>query len=470
MTADLHRLFRPQSVAIVGAAERETSSGGAVLRMMRVAGYTGRVIPVNPKGGAILGLPARTSLKEVSPPADLAVVVVRPDLILDVVREAAESGHRQLLILPGGFAEAGAEGLARDADLRRITADAGITVAGPNCAGVIDMLDAEQPFAATFLRNVPRGGGVAFVSQSGAIAEEIIAKSHEMALPFGAIVSVGNAVHLGVTEYLEHYGADARCTAVALYVESFGDLERFRAVARAITPRKPVIALVGGRTSPGTGAVARHTGAEALDTAALDALFADCGVIRVADLRRLLLAAKGLGSFPRGIGKRVLLLSNSGGPGVLTTDSAHREGLDVVPLPDAFADRLRTFLPAEAAVANPLDLLADAREDRFGAVLSAALELAADRFDAFLMLHVVPFMVDPAPVVARLAELCADARRRGLELPFMHTMMGTLPGREEWFARLETAGVPAFNDGEEMAIAASYAARYRALRERLSAA
>lgn len=458
----LDAFFRPRSVAVVGAAERETSSGGAVLRNARISGYRGRVIPVNQKGGAILGIEAKTSLREIDPPADLAVIVVRPDLILDVVRDAGASGHKCVLILPGGFAEAGDAGLARDAELRRITLEYGITVAGPNCAGFIDRLDPDFPFAATFLRDMPRGGGVAFISQSGAIAEQVVAKSHEMGLPIGAVVSVGNAMHLGVAEYLEHYGADRRCRVVALYVESFGDVERFKTVARRIAREKPIVALVGGRSSPGVGAVKRHTGGDAPDDAALDRLLAECGVIRVDSLRRLLIACKGLGAFPQGIGRRILLLSNSGGPGVLTTDSAAREGLRLPALPQALANELRSVLPGEAAVANPLDLLADAREDRFGDTLVRALQQGKDAFDAILMLHVVPFMVDASPVVTRLADIAKSAG-----VPIMHSMMGTLLGKSDWFAALETAGVPAFDDAEEMAIAAGIAARYGELRHSL---
>lgn len=458
----LHGLLRPASVAIVGAAERETSSGGAVLRNLRVSGFRGRVVPVNPKGGTILGLAAKTTLAEVDPPADLVVIVIRPDAILDAVRDAARSGHKRVLILPGGFAEAGEMGLERDAELRRLAAEAGLLLAGPNCAGVIDQLDAAQPFAATFLRDMPRGGRVAFISQSGAIAEQVIAKSHELDLPFGAIISVGNAVHLGITEYLEHYGDDPACEAVALYVESFGDLARFRGVARNIAKRKPIVALVGGRTGAGVDAVRRHTGSDALPDHALDALCAECGVIRVDSLRRLLIASKALGAFPQGLGPRALVLSNSGGPGVLTTDNALREGIEMPTLPAAFSDRLREALPHEAAVANPLDLLADAREDRFGLVLQSALELARDRFDFILGLHVVPFMVDPAPVVARIAAIAAASG-----LPMMHTMMGTLQGKREWFAQLETARVPTFDDGEEMAMGAGYCVRYARIRAAL---
>ncbi|MEO7404111.1 MAG: CoA-binding protein, partial [Burkholderiales bacterium] len=427
MSTGLSNLLRPRSVAVVGAAERETSSGGAVLRNLRVSGFKGTVIPVNPKGGEILGYTAKTTLAEVVPPADLAVIVIRPESILDAVREAAASGHKNLLILPGGFAEAGELGIARDAELRLLCAEQGVRIAGPNCAGVIDRLDPEQPFAATFLRDMPRGGPVAFISQSGAIAEEVIARSHALSLPFGAIISVGNAVHLGITEYLEHYGDDPACKAIALYVESFGELDRFRAAARRIAKTKPILALVGGRTAEGVAAVQRHTGSAALDTASLDRFFAEAGVIRVENLRRLLIAAKGLGAFPQGLGERVLVLSNSGGPGVLTTDSAIREGLVLPALPPALTSTLRAALPAEAAVANPLDLLADAREDRFAMVLEETLRHARGTFDSILGMHVVPFMVNAQPVVERLAAIAAAN-----DVPMMHTMMGTITGKQEW--------------------------------------
>jgi acetyltransferase len=193
-------------------------------------------------------------------------------------------------------------------------------------------------------------------------------------------------------------------------------------------------------------------------------MFAACGVIRAGSLRRLLIACKGLGAFPQGFGRRALILSNSGGPGVITTDSAANAGLALPALPDAFAATLRAAVPPEAAVANPLDLLADAREDRFALTLTEALRHAHAAFDAILMIHVVPFMVDPTPVVAKLAELCAAQHAGPQPLPIMHAMMGTLPQREALFAQLEAAGVPAFDDGEEMAIAAGTCAAYLAAR------
>src|SRR4051812_19375334 len=180
---DLSPFFAPRSIAVVGAGERASSSGGAVMQMLQRAGYGGRVVPVNPKGGSIFGYEAVTSISAIDPPVDLAVIVIRPDAILDAVAECADHGIRNLLILPGGFAEAGPTGMARNEALLKLAAERGITIAGPNCAGVIH-LDPAWRFAATFLRDLPPGAqangaqsnsdqsnGLAFISQSGALAE-----------------------------------------------------------------------------------------------------------------------------------------------------------------------------------------------------------------------------------------------------------------------------------------------------------
>ncbi len=455
---DLRPFFAPRSVAVVGAGERATSSGGAVLKNLGASGFNGRIVPVNPKGGVIQGNEAKTSLREVGDPCDLAVIVVPPPSIPEVVRDAAASGHKNLLILPGGFAEAGEEGRRRDAEVRAFAAANDLTIAGPNCAGIIG-----AGFASTFLRDLPKGGGVALVSQSGALAEEAICASHLRHIPLGTVVSVGNAMQLGVADYLRHLGDDPAVTSILLYVESIDDPRRFRDIAREVAAKKPVIGLFGGRTLEGGRAAAAHTGAVANDDAAIQAFAEECGIVRVESMRRLMLAAKGFGRFPQGLGRRVLILSNSGGPGVLATDRASVEKLDLVDLPERLRNTLRQSLPAEASVANPLDLLADAREERFAATLSSALA-ETEAFDAILMIHVVPFMVDAGPVIEAMAPLCREAK-----LPILHSMMGTLVHRADWFRTMEEAGVPMFEDAEAMAECAGLLARYPAARKRATA-
>jgi acetyltransferase len=305
---------------------------------------------------------------------------------------------------------------------------------------------------------MPRGGSVALVSQSGAIAEEAIAASHSLGIPLGAVISVGNAVQLGLTEYLEQLGRDPACSAILLYAESFGDADRFQQACRAVSAQKPVIALIGGRTDAGRAAAFRHTGSVALDAEQAAQFARACGMAQADSLHGLMLAAKAFAAHPRGIGPRVLVLSNSGGPGVLCADRCALEGLQLPELPAALTAQLRAELPPEAAVANPLDLLADAREERFSATFMATIEHAKQVFDAILMIHVVPFMVDGGAVVERLAQLCENA-----SLPILHSMMGTLEHKLDWMARMEAAGVPMFDSAEDMAMAAGMLARYRAL-------
>jgi acyl-CoA synthetase (NDP forming) len=468
-TSRLNAFFAPRSVAVVGAGERATSSGGAVMQMLKIAGYQGRVVPVNPKGGEIFGYRAETSLAAITEPCELAVIVIRSDAIPDMLREAAASGHRNVLILPGGFAEAGEVGLARDAEVRAIAREHDLLISGPNCAGLIH-LDPAWRFAATFLRDIPPGvtagakDGIALISQSGALAEEIIAKANERQLKLTTVVSVGNGMHLGVEDYLEHLAQEDAIGTILLYVESIADVARFRDVARKVAARKPVVALFGGRTQIGGQAARAHTGAAINDDAAIEEFCKACGMLRVTSLRRLLIAAKAFGRFPHGLGKRTLVLSNSGGPGVLCADRAVLEGLDLAALPASLQQTLREALPPEASAANPLDLLADAREERFAMTFNAVVEQARQHYDQILMIHVVPFMVDASPVVAAL-------RQAAREAPFavMHAMMGTLPGKDEWFAALEADGIPAFNDVEEMAEAAGLLAQYPDLQESLRA-
>ena len=294
--APIDHFLNPRSVAVVGAGERPGSSGGAVLRNLRASGFKGRVVPVNPKGGEIFGMNVATSLSAIGQPVDLVAILVKPDSIEDVIKEAARSGHRNFLILPGGFAEAGAPGIERNERLRHMAAEQGLTIGGPNCAGTINLLDPDQPFAATFFRAMPRGGGVAMISQSGALIEEAIDASHAEHIPLGAAVSVGNSLHLGITEYLEFLGRDARCKAILLYVESLGDAARFAKIAREVTRSKPVVALIGGRTEAGREAAFRHTGSRPADDAAIDMFCRQCGIVRVKSLRRLMLAGKAFGA------------------------------------------------------------------------------------------------------------------------------------------------------------------------------
>ncbi|MHA1571496.1 MAG: CoA-binding protein [Alphaproteobacteria bacterium] len=469
MASKLSAFLRPRSIAVVGAGERPTSSGGATMQLLRKSGFRGDIYPVNPKGGTIFGLPAYTALSELPAVAELVVMVIRPDLILGLVEEAAASGHRNILILPGGFAEAGPDGLSRHHELRQLAAKHKLTIAGPNCAGIINLAK-DWPLAPTFLRVLPPGpgpkGGIALISQSGALAEEVVAKANDLALPLSTVITVGNSMQLGIEEYLDELGDDQAISSILLYVESVADPAKLRAVARRVAANKPLVALFGGHTTPGALAAQAHTGAIVNTDAAINTFCQDASMIRVRSMREFILAAKGFGYYPQGIGSRVLVMSNSGGPGVLATDMASIKGLELPPLPNAMAQTLADAFPAEAATANPLDILADARAERFTTALATALAHAPGTFDAILGIHVAPFMVDAGEVIEALAAQAGHAKTAGI--PFFHAMMGTLLEQESWFATMEAAGVPMFNDAEAMAECAAILARYPAIRANAS--
>ena len=469
MASKLSAFLAPRSIAVVGAGERPTSTGGATMQLLQKSGFRGDIYPVNPKGGTIFGLPAYTSLSALPAPADLVVIVIRPDLILNVVEEAAACGHRNILILPGGFAEAGPDGQARNRELQQIAAKHQLTIAGPNCAGLINLAK-DWPLAPTFLRVLPPGpgprGGIALISQSGALAEEVVAKANDLALPLSTVITVGNGLQLGIEEYLDELGDDEAISSVLLYVESAADPAKLLKVARRVAAKKPVVALFGGHTIAGALAAQAHTGATINTDAAITAFCHDACMIRVRSMRELILAAKGFGFYPQGIGPRALVMSNSGGPGVLTTDTASMQGLELPPLPNAMAQTLADAFPAEAATANPLDILADARGERFTKAMATALAHAPGTFDAILGIHVAPFMVDASEVVAALVIQAGDAEAAGI--PFFHSMMGTLLDKTAWFATMEAAGVPMFDDAEAMAECAAILARYPVMRANTS--
>lgn len=461
MASKLAAFLAPRSIAVVGAGERPTSSGGATMQLLQKSGFRGDVYPVNPKGGTIFGFPAYTSLSELPAPADLVVIVIRPDLILGVVEQAAACGHTNFLILPGGFAESGPDGQARDRALRRLAAEHGLTVAGPNCAGIINLAK-DWPLAPAFLRDLPPGpgphGGIALISQSGALAEEAVARANDLNLPLSTVITVGNSLQLGIEEFLDDLGEDAAISTVFLYIESVADPAKLQAVARRVAARKPVVALFGGHTTPGAMAARAHTGAVINTDEAITDFCRDSGMVRVRSMRELVLAAKGFGYYPQGIGQRALILSNSGGPGVLTTDMASLGGLELPSLPNSMAAALADAFPGEASVANPLDMLADARGERFDTAMQSAIDNGPGTFDAILGIHVAPFMVEAGEVIETLAGLASQAQAAGI--PFFHSMMGTLVEKKAWFATMAKAGVPMFDDAEAMAECASILARY----------
>ncbi len=448
--AAVARVLRPRAVAVVGASARSGSVGGAILRNVLAAGFTGEVHAVNRHGGELEGLVAHRSVRDVPGELDLAVVAVPADAVLGVARDCAAKGVHALVVISAGFGEAGARGRTRQRELLRICRDAGMRLVGPNCLGVMNT-DPAVGLNASFGPIQAPPGRVAFMSQSGALGIVVIDAAKEEGLGLSSFVSVGNKADLSGNDFLAYWDRDDATDVILLYLESFGNPRRFSRVARDVASRKPIVAVKGGNSPQGARAAGSHTGALlAASDATVDALFAQAGVVRTDTLGELFDVATLLAAQPPPAGPRVGLVTNGGGLGILCADACNAAGLDVVPTPASVQAALRPDLPDGCAVGNPLDLLASASPRRFAHAIDVLA--ASGAVDSIVVLYVPPLITDPEAVAAAV-RAAADAA------PVPVVAVFAMPE-----APRAVRGLPCFRLPEDAARALGRAARYGAWR------
>ncbi|MGZ4277046.1 MAG: bifunctional acetate--CoA ligase family protein/GNAT family N-acetyltransferase [Solirubrobacteraceae bacterium] len=448
--AAVERVLRPRSVAIVGASARPGSVGGAILRNVLSAGFTGDVHVVNGRGGEVEGRVAHKSVTDVPGELDLAVIAVPAAAVLGVARDCAAKGVRALVVVSAGFGEAGERGRKRQRDLLGICRAAGMRLVGPNCLGVMNTDPAVGLNASFGPAQAPRGR-VAFMSQSGALGIAIIDAAAQEGIGLSSFVSVGNKADLSGNDFLAYWDRDEGTDVIVLYLESFGNPRRFSRVARSVASRKPIVAVKGGRSSAGARAAGSHTGALlAASDATVDALFAQSGVIRTDTLGELFDVAGLLSAQPAPAGPRVGIVTNGGGLGILCADACQAAGLDVVATPARTQRALRRGLPDGAAVGNPVDLLASAGPEEFASAIDVLARSGA--VDSIVALYVPPLVTDPEAVAAAVRE-AADAAAVPVVCVF------SMPQ-----APAPVRTLPSFRFPEDAARALGRAARYGAWR------
>ena len=396
VAASLEHFLEPASLVVIGASARRGTIGGELFRNVVAAGFGGPAHPVNRNGGEVAGVPAATSVRAIEGDVDLAIICVPAEAVLGAAEDALENGVRALCVISAGFAEVGAEGAARQERLLALVRSYGGRMIGPNCLGV-----ASTParLNATFAAAALPPGAVGFASQSGALGLAAVEQARGRGLGLSAFVSLGNKADVSSNDLLEYWEDDAATSVVALYLESFGNPDRFSRIARRVARRKPVLALKGGVSAAGARAAASHTAALASSEAAVDALFHQAGVQRMRTLSELLDAAALLSSQPLPAGPRVAVLTNAGGLGILCADACEAEGLQLPEPSDATRERLAAAAPAEASLRNPVDLLGSATGETFAAALGPLLEDA--EFDAICVLFV-------RPAIARTEDVAHD--------------------------------------------------------------
>jgi acetate---CoA ligase (ADP-forming) len=404
VSASLRPFFAPTSVAVIGASRRRGSIGGELFRNILDADFTGAVYPVNGSGEPVAGVRAYRSVEEIADPVDLAVICVPGARVLDAAASALEAGIKALLVISSGFAETGSEGRERQERLLALVRSHGARLVGPNCLGI---WSASTQLNATFAPRALPPGRIGFSSQSGALGLALLERAAERRLGFSAFVSIGNKADVSSNDLLEWWEDDPDTDVVLLYLESFGNPHKFGRLARRVARRKPILALKAGTTGAGARAASSHTAALAGSDAAVDALFRQAGVLRAETLEELVDAAALLSTQPLPRGRRVAVLTNAGGLGILCADACEAEGLELPELSAETRTTLSDVLPREASVANPVDLLGSATAATYETVLPPLL--ADPRIDALIVLFVPPVVAGAEEVTRAITRTVAAA-------------------------------------------------------------
>jgi acetyltransferase len=377
----LETIFAPQSVAVVGASPDPDRLGHVVLKNIITNGYQGRIYPIHPSAAVVLGLPAYPGIMALPEAPDLVVIVIPPQHVLSVVDECGQKGVKGLVVITAGFKEVGGEGKELERQLMAKVYEYGMRMVGPNCLGVIDTV---SNLNASFAGLMPTKGEIAFMSQSGAMCTAILDWSKSQGIGFSRFVSLGNKADVDEVALLHAWDRDPHSKVILAYLEAINDGPGFIAAARKVTKNTPVIAIKSGTTAAGTRAASSHTGSLAGSEAAYEAAFSQSGILRARTMNELFDLALLFSYQPLIQGNRIAIVTNAGGPGIIATDAVERSGLKMATFTSETVAALQAKLPPTANFFNPIDIIGDARSDRYRIGLSAAL--ADPNVDAVLVL------------------------------------------------------------------------------------
>ena len=423
--ASLRPLLEPQAVAVVGASRDRAAIGRRVIEALIAAGFTGPIYAVNPHGGDIAGRSAYTSAAALPPGVDLAVITVPSSAVSTVVDDCAAAGVKSLVVITAGFAEAGADGRALQQRLAEQVRRYGMRMVGPNCMGLLNANPAVN-LNASFSPVFPPAGHIGLLSQSGALGITILSLAADRRLGLSTFVSVGNKADVSGNDLLEYWEGDASTNVILLYLESFGNPRRFARLARRIAKHKPIVAVKSGRTRAGRRAASSHTAALAASDVAVDALFHQSGVIRADTLDEMFDLAALLDTQPLPRGRRVAIVTNAGGPGILAADACEAAGLTLPEFSPDTRAQLASCLPPMASVANPIDMIASAGPDEYRSTIAHVL--AAPEVDAVIVLFTPVDTGSGDPIVRAIRDGVSAGRQVGAaDKPVLACVM-TEPG------------------------------------------
>jgi acetyltransferase len=369
-TLNLDKIFNPQSVAIVGASDAEGSVGYAIVKNFTRLGYAGKVYLINIRKSEILGTKTYPSVTAIPETVDLAIIATPAKTVPDVIEDCGKAGIKGAIIVSAGFKETGPAGKALEQKILENARKHNIRIVGPNCIGII------RPrinLNATFLDKVPKAGNIAFLSQSGALGSAILDWAIHENIGFSNFVSVGSMIDVDFGDLIDYLGTDPKTKSILMYVEGITEARKFMSAARHFARTKPIIVVKSGKFSESAKAAASHTGSLSGEDAIYDAAFKRAGVVRVEEIADLFNAAEVLGTQPLPKGPNLAIITNAGGPGVMTTDALIARNGKLAKLSKKTIDSLNAVLPTFWSHGNPIDVLGDAKADRYRAAVEACL-------------------------------------------------------------------------------------------------
>nr|WP_321512975.1 acetate--CoA ligase family protein [uncultured Pseudodesulfovibrio sp.] len=431
--AHLRSLFNPDSIAIIGVSRSSHKLGNVILSNLIAAGYKGTIFPVNPAGGEILGIPTFSDISALPKPPDLGIIVLPREKVLNAMQELAEANVSAICVITAGFRETGRDGFEIEMKMAELARRKGITLLGPNTLGLINTATGLN---ATIAQAKPTKGSIAFFSQSGALCSAILDWADGENIGFSKFISLGNKAGISEADVLESLGEDPDTKVIIGYLESVDDGQNFLTKARAVTNKKPIIIIKAGTTQAGARATSSHTGSIAGSVIASTAAFKQAGIIPVKSLESLFDLARAFAEQPLPKGPNLTVVTNSGGPGILAADACEAANLNLARPSTATLEKLTEVLPPFAAIYNPIDIIGDAKAERYRATLEA---VAQDTMTNAILVLLTPTasaeIEATAQVIIDVAQTC--------DKPIFASFMGDErigPGRD----MLLQAGIPCY--------------------------
>jgi acetyltransferase len=403
-TSNLDKAFNPTSVAIIGASDEEGSVGNAIVKNFS-RGYSGKVYYVNMRKPEINGVKTYPTVGQINSPVDLAMIATPAKTVPDVVEQCGKAGIKSAIIVSAGFKETGPDGKALETKILEIAQRYGLRIIGPNCIGIIRP---KINLNATFVDKSPKPGNIAFLSQSGALGSAILDWAIQENIGFSNFVSVGSMIDVDFGDLIDYFGSDPDTTSILMYVEGLTDARKFMSAARQFSRTKPIIVVKSGKFSESAKAAASHTGSMSGEDNIYDAAFRRAGIVRVEEIADLFNSAEVLGTQPLPKGPNLAIITNAGGPGVMTTDALIARGGKIASLESKTIDSLNCVLPPFWSHGNPVDILGDAKADRYKAAVEACLE--DGNIDGILVIFTQQSVSEPVEIARNLAEIANSGK------------------------------------------------------------